>query len=112
MYLISATPQLPLEQVVSDRGLTRFFDLVLGAPVGKPGHLRRVIAEHGIEATDIVMVGDGHDDQAAASEIGCRFTAVTDGPTVPFGDVETGIPDLRELPGVLGLPSPAEGLAR
>lgn len=112
LFLISATPQQPLEQLVSDRGLTRFFDLVLGAPTGKPAHLRRVIAEHRIEVADIVMVGDGHDDQAAAAEIGCRFIAVTDRPTVPFGDVETSIPDLRGLPDVLGLPNSAEGFVR
>jgi len=112
LFLISATPQQPLEQLVSDRGLTRFFDLVLGAPTGKPAHLRRVIAEHRIEVADIVMVGDGHDDQAAAAEIGCRFIAVTDRPTVPFGDVETSIPDLRGLPDVLGLPNSAEGFER
>jgi phosphoglycolate phosphatase-like HAD superfamily hydrolase len=112
LFLISATPQQALSEVVADRGLTRHFDLVLGAPTGKPAHLRRVIAERGIEASDIVMVGDGHDDQAAASEIGCRFIAVTDRPTVPFGDVETSIPDLRGLPDVLGLPNSAEGFVR
>jgi phosphoglycolate phosphatase-like HAD superfamily hydrolase len=112
MYLISATPQQPLEQLVSDRGLTRFFDLVLGAPTAKPAHLRRVIVEHGIEAADIVLVGDGHDDQAAAAEIGCRFIAVTDQPTVPFGDVETSIPDLRGLSEVLGLANAVKGFER
>ncbi len=112
IYLISATPQQPLEQLVSDRGLARFFELVLGGPTGKPAHLRRVIEARGIEATDIVMVGDGHDDQAAAVQAGCRFIAVTDQPTVPFGDVETSIADLRGLPEALGLASAAEGSGR
>ena len=112
MFLISATPQQPLEQLVSDRGLTRFFDLVLGAPTGKPTHLRRVIGKCAITPADIVMVGDGHDDQAAAAQLGCRFIAVTDQPTAPFGAVETSIPDLRTLPEVLGLTRPAEGWPR
>ena len=109
VYLISATPQRPLEQLVSDRGLARFFDLVLGAPIGKPAHLRRIIGECAITSDDIAMVGDGHDDQAAAEEIGCRFIAVTDQPTVPFGDVETSIPDLRNLMEVLGFANLDEG---
>jgi len=112
MFLISATPQQALDEVVADRGLTGFFDLVLGAPTGKTAHLCRVIETCGITAADIVMVGDGHDDLAAAADVGCRFIAVTDQPTVPFGDVETSIPDLRGLPEVLGLTSPAEGLPR
>jgi phosphoglycolate phosphatase len=109
VYLISATPQRPLEQLVSDRALARFFDLVLGAPIGKPAHLRRIIGECAITSDDIAMVGDGHDDQAAAEEIGCRFIAVTDQPTVPFGDVETSIPDLRNLMEVLGFANLDEG---
>ena len=112
IYLISATPQQALAEVVADRGLARFFDLVLGAPTGKLAHLCRVIETRGIGATDIVMVGDGHDDQAAAAEVGCRFIAVTDQPTVPFGDLETSIPDLRGLPEVLGLANRAEGIER
>jgi phosphoglycolate phosphatase-like HAD superfamily hydrolase len=104
MYLISATPQQPLDQLVSDRGLTRYFDLVLGAPIGKPAHLRRVIDKSAITPAEIVMVGDGHDDQAAAADAGCRFIAVTDQPTVPFSEVETSIPDLWGLPQLLGLP--------
>ena len=112
MFLISATPQQALDEVVADRGLTGFFDLVLGAPTGKTAHLNRVIETCGITAADIVMVGDGHDDQAAAVDAGCRFIAVTDQPTVPFGDVGTSIPDLRALPDLLGLPSPAEGVGR
>ncbi len=112
LFLISATPQQALDEVVADRGLTGFFDLVLGAPTGKTAHLGRVIETCGIDAADLVMVGDGHDDQAAARDVGCRFVAVTDRPTVPFGDVEVSIPDLRGLPDVLGLPDPVAGVRR
>ena len=108
LFLISATPQQALNEVIADRGLTRFFDLVLGAPTGKPAHLRRVIEACGIDAADIVMVGDGRDDQAAALDIGCRFVAVTDQPNAPLGNVGTSIPDLRDLPRILGLSEPAE----
>ncbi len=66
----------------------------------------------GIDAADIVVVGDGRDDQAAAREVGCRFVAVTDQPNAPLENVGTSIPDLRGLPDVLGLSEPAEGLKR
>ena len=108
MFLISATPQQALDEVVSDRDLAGFFDLVLGAPTGKSAHLGRVIETCGIAAADIVMVGDGHDDQAAAADVGCRFVAVTDQPNAPLENVGTSIPDLRELPRILGLSESAE----
>lgn len=116
MFLISATPQQALEEVVADRGLTRFFDLILGGPTGKAVHLGRVIEAGGIGAGDIVMVGDGRDDQAAALETGCRFIAVTDQPNAPLEHAGTSIPDLQCLPGLLGLSggaetAPAEGSA-
>ncbi|MFQ5566455.1 MAG: HAD family hydrolase [Paracoccaceae bacterium] len=112
LFLISATPQQALEDVVADRGLTRYFDRVLGAPTAKPAHLRRVIEACGVGAADVVLVGDGRDDQAAALEVGCRFVAVTDQPNAPLENVATSIPDLRGLPRVLGFSEPAGGLMR
>jgi phosphoglycolate phosphatase-like HAD superfamily hydrolase len=102
MYLISATPEPALRDVVADRGMSGFFDRILGAPTGKAVHLRRVMDAAGISATEIAMVGDGHDDQAAAAEIGCRFIAVTDQPTAPFGEVEVSTPNLHNLRELLG----------
>lgn len=107
LFLISATPQAPLEAVVEARGLLRFFDALLGAPTGKAEHLRRIMQTDGHAAKEIVMVGDGRDDQEAAALIGCRFIAVTAEPKEPLTDVETSIPDLRPLLGLLGLDEPA-----
>ena len=106
LYLISATPQAPLEAVVAARGLTPFFDALLGAPTGKVAHLRRIMQAGGLAAAEIVMVGDGRDDQEAAEEVGCRFIAVTAEPKEPLEGAETSIPDLRTLPRLLGLDPP------
>jgi phosphoglycolate phosphatase-like HAD superfamily hydrolase len=102
LFLISATPQQALEEVVADRGLTRFFDLVLGAPTAKAVHLRNVMARHRLAPAQIAMVGDGIDDQDAAAEIGCKFIAVSDQPNVPLEQVEIRMPDLHRLPELLG----------
>lgn len=110
LYLISATPQAPLEEMVADRGLIGHFDRILGAPVGKDVHLAGLIAEHGIARGDIVLIGDGRDDEAAAAAVGCRFIAVTDAPTAPLDHVAERIPDLLSLPALLGLD--AAGMSR
>lgn len=111
LYLISATPQGPLEDSVGDRGLTGMFDRVLGGPTGKTAHLRGILSDQAIGPADIVMIGDGRDDQAAAANIGCRFIAVTDQPKDVLRDVEQSVADLRGLPEVLGLNSPAASAA-
>lgn len=110
LFLISATPQKPLEAVVAARGLTGYFDRVLGAPADKAVHLRRIVETAGLDPRDIVMVGDGRDDREAAEQIGCRFIAVTAEPKVPLTGVEVSIPDLRPLPRLLGLGETATAL--
>ena len=112
LYLISATPQGPLEDSVADRGLTGTFDRVLGGPTDKATHLRRILSDHAIGPADIVMVGDGRDDQAAARSIGCPFIAVTDQPKEVLRDAGQSVADLWDLPGVLGLGAPAGSAAR
>ena len=107
LFLISATPQGPLGEVVSDRGLAHFFDRVLGGPTDKPAHLRGIMGDRGLTASALVLVGDGLDDQAAARAVGCRFIAVTDQPKAPLQRVEESVPDLRGLPRLLGIAEPA-----
>lgn len=103
LFLISATPQAPLEAVVAARDLAAYFDEVLGAPTPKEAHLSRIMEAGRLTPAEIVMVGDGRDDQEAAARIGCRFIAVTAEPREPLAGVETAIPDLRPLPRLLGL---------
>lgn len=111
LFLVSATPQGALDEIVADRGLAGFFELVLGGPTAKPAHLRRVLAEFGLAPAELVLVGDGHDDRDAAAALGCRFIAVTDQPKAPFGPETPGIADLRDLPRLIGIAEPGAGAA-
>lgn len=107
LYLVSATPQAPLEALVAARGLAGFFEHVLGGPDDKPTHLRGIAGAAGVKPADLVLVGDGRDDQAAAALLGCRFIGVSDEPKAPLEAAVT-IPDLRALPRLLGLPGTVE----
>jgi len=73
MYLVSATPQSELEPIVEDRGLTRYFKQVFGAPHRKPGVLREVMAAQGVAAEEVVLVGDSLSDLRAAEAVGASF---------------------------------------
>lgn len=103
LFLISATPQKALEEAVSDRGLSKVFELVLGAPTGKTVHLRRIMVDYGMTPSETVMVGDGLDDQSAAAETGCVFVAITDQPTLPLNHPGPSLRDLHGLPELMRL---------
>lgn len=76
LYIISATPEVPLRRIVKRRAWSRYFREVLGRPRTKGENLARVIRREGIKGQQIVFVGDGRRDLVAARETGCRFVGV------------------------------------
>ena len=113
LYIVSATPQQALEQVVADRGLNRFFSRILGGPTGKADHLRRILAGDAIPASQLAVVGDGSDDKAAAAALGCAFFPVAGGSAAGTGAGAPPVSDLRALLTQLGFaPAPIDGGAR
>jgi phosphoglycolate phosphatase-like HAD superfamily hydrolase len=76
LYIISATPEVPLRRIVKRRDWSRYFREVLGRPRTKGENLARVIRREGIKGERIVFVGDGRRDLDAAREVGCRFVGV------------------------------------
>jgi phosphoglycolate phosphatase-like HAD superfamily hydrolase len=110
-YIVSATPERDLEPIVTARRLDMFFKAVLGRPGDKAGHLGHILAQEGIEPLELVMVGDGADDQAAAETVGCHFIAIanSENPDPPRADITTD--DLHALPGILlGLDDGSAGI--
>lgn len=72
-------------------------------PSGAP--LLSLASELGVEASSLVMVGDGPQDVAAARNVGCRVLGVASGYT-PRARIEEAKPDmvldtLDEVPGVV-----------
>lgn len=101
LYVVSATPEVPLRRIVERREWTRSFRDVLGRPRGKREHLRFVMEREGIQGTDVVVVGDGQRDLDAARGAGARFVGVRNA----FNDFDSTsllmIDDLRPLPGLI-----------
>jgi phosphoglycolate phosphatase-like HAD superfamily hydrolase len=83
-YIVSATPQQDLQRVIRDRGMSKYFVEVLGRPVAKSQHLRNVLADQDLRSEELLMVGDGVDDVAAANEVGCSLLVVIDDPVSPI----------------------------
>jgi phosphoglycolate phosphatase-like HAD superfamily hydrolase len=100
LYVISATPEVPLRRIVKRRGWTGYFRDVLGRPRTKGENLAWVLQREGIEGHRIVFVGDGRRDLEAAREAGCRFVGVRN----EFNDFDlTGLTIVNDLTGLAEL---------
>jgi HAD superfamily hydrolase (TIGR01549 family) len=101
LYVVSATPEHELIQIISRRGLPSFFHGIYGSPQKKSDCIREIIEQSGIPPSAIVFVGDAENDYEAARSAGIRFIGrVKPGDKNRFEGltgVETVIPDLYEL---------------
>lgn len=104
LFVVSGTPQEELRHIVRAKGLSPFFDAVLGSPRQKADHLRDILDQSGIAADRLVMVGDALTDFTAAAEVGARFVGVAPAPGLPpagFPGAVPVIPDLSTLDSAL-----------
>jgi phosphoglycolate phosphatase-like HAD superfamily hydrolase len=73
LYLDSSTPEAALKRIVERRGWSPFFRAVLGRPADKVENLRTVAEREKLAPREILLVGDGPPDAAAAQEFECAF---------------------------------------
>ena len=104
LAIASATPTDELARIVEAKDLSKYFTTVEGSPRSKGEILRSLVVEAGVEASDVVMVGDQPSDLAGAREAGTRAIVITDdpgafaAPTVPrFTDAAAWLSDRLPL---------------
>ena len=73
VYLLSATPQLSLNEIIEERGLGKYFKEVFGAPIDKVEILKKIMATEKISAGEILFIGDSPEDQQAAASLEIFF---------------------------------------
>ncbi len=109
LYIVSATPEKELKEIVQARNVSRYFRNVFGAPRKKAECIQEILIESGSPAREVLFVGDALNDLAAARLSGVTFIGrVGEGQENIFRDstgVETVIPDLYGLTGYLGCTS-------
>ena len=95
IFVISGTPEDELKQVIEARGMTHYFDEILGSPIKKPAHIRTLVADYQLQPASCVFIGDALTDYYAARETDLHFLGIQ-------GDVE--LPqDAHMLPDCRGL---------
>ena len=76
LYINSATPEEPLRESVRRLGLSKHFKGVFGRPADKVENLQVILKSENAEPHELLFVGDGENDRAAAKDTGCHFIGV------------------------------------
>jgi phosphoglycolate phosphatase len=101
LFISSATPAGPLKDLVEARGLASLMEGVFGAPESKADHVRRIQTTTGLDAREILYVGDSDADRRAAAETKCRFAGVVLDDARFSVRPEICLTSLAQLPGVI-----------
>ena len=100
LFVASGTPEEEMREIVSARGLDRFFTEVYGSPASKAEIMRRILAEHELSSKEVVLVGDALSDYEGARAVDVPFVARVppgDASIFPGDGVLATVADLREL---------------
>ena len=73
VYLVSATPQKDLEQIIEAIGLNGYFKKVYGAPIKKTETLQNIMMTEKVTVNEIMYIGDSPEDQQCAKDLGIYF---------------------------------------
>lgn len=103
--ILSAMEKSTLIQDVRDRGITPYFEAILGAEDhyahGKAAIARDYLVSSGLLADEIIMLGDTEHDYAVSALLGCNCILISQGHHDAARLVATGAPVQKNLAGVL-----------
>lgn len=96
-YVLSGTPQAPLDAMMEATGAASYFDVIIGSPPAKPESLARILSETGVPGERCLFIGDAEADRAAAAHVGTHFAYFPSEANPPMGEIKTEVSDLRSL---------------
>lgn len=96
-YVLSGTPQEPLEEMLRANGGQSLFDVILGSPPAKPESMEQILKQTEVPPPRAVFVGDANADRRAAEHVGVHFVYFPSAAARPEGAIATEVSDLREL---------------
>jgi beta-phosphoglucomutase len=73
VYLVSAAPQLDLDQIIKKRKLGKYFKDIYGAPIKKVEILEKIMLLEMTSVNEILFIGDSPADQQSANDVGVNF---------------------------------------
>lgn len=104
LFVVSATPQEEIVDIVRMRGLSGLFKSVHGAPLTKSVTVKRILREENISPLNTLYIGDAMSDYLAAKDNGVRFIArIKDNEDIFAGIDCLKVKDLSGLTPILAL---------
>ena len=101
IFIVSATPEQELAEIVKQRNLQNYFKTIYGAPRTKYECIKEILANMKSSKDQAIFVGDALNDYKAAQETGVRFIGrIKPGDNNIFtncSNIETIISDMNEL---------------
>ncbi len=83
-FVVSATPQEEMREIVRRRGWAGYFLEVRGAPTSKKDNLEDLLRAHSLPAGRCLFFGDALSDYRAAQACGVAFLGILPGPKAPL----------------------------
>lgn len=72
-WVVSATPQDEIVEIISRRGIDVFFEKIYGSPRSKSDCVAEILADNGLDPNQVVFVGDANTDFIAAENNHLHF---------------------------------------
>jgi phosphoglycolate phosphatase-like HAD superfamily hydrolase len=85
IYLVSATPQMELEDIIRERDLGQYFNEIYGSPIKKEQTLKKIMLLEAIAVNEILFIGDSPEDQESAQHLGIDFIGIQSGRKLIYG---------------------------
>lgn len=73
LFIVTATPQHEIEEILQELGMASYFSAVIGAPVPKAEAIESLLSQFSISVRDAVMFGDTYSDFEAAKSNQLNF---------------------------------------
>ncbi len=102
-WIVSATPQAEITEIVKCRKMEDYFEKVYGSPRSKSDCVAEILADNNLDPNEVVFVGDANTDYIAADDNNLHFVLrETDENNNYFKNMSVPhIKDLTELNAVL-----------
>jgi beta-phosphoglucomutase len=98
LYVVSASPEGELGDIIVKRHMTQYFRGVYGAPLRKVDGIRNILAQERLDPSRALFVGDALNDYRAAREAGVPFAGrIHPGETDRFTGKEGIVAVVRDL---------------
>lgn len=100
LYIASGTPEKELMDIISSRGINKYFRGIFGTPASKHDIIMKILEAFHLQRQEAIFVGDAESDQIAAMTAGLRFV-LRQSPENAYVESAIRIPDLTHLKKVI-----------